>query len=351
MACFSLHGVRMEGLAVTLPVEEVRNTDLEWLSPRERMQMTKMVGIDKRRVAPASTTAADLCVRAAEELLARLGWKAEEIGAILFVTQTPDHLIPGSATQIQERLGIPRSALALDVNQGCAGYVYGLGTLGALQAAGKFPKTLLLVGDTITHTLSPQDKSTVPIFSDAGSATALVYDPSASPMHFNLQSDGSGYQAIIQPAGGARQPITPETTEIRDQGDGLFRADAHLAMRGLDVFNFALAEVAPNIRQLLEFAGQDQEEVDHFVFHQANLLLNESIRKKLRVPKEKVPYTLSKYGNTSCGTIPVTMADQLQEALTTGGKRMVLSGFGVGLAWGSVLMEMPPIHCLAPIEV
>ncbi len=351
MACFSLHGVRMEGLAVTLPTQEVSNSDLDWLSSRERMQMIKMVGIDKRRIAPASVTAADLCVRAAEELMEKLGWKGEEIGALLFVTQTPDHLIPGSATQIQERLGIPNSALALDVNQGCAGYIYGLGTLGALQSAGKFPKTLLLVGDTITHTLSPQDKSTVPIFSDAGSATALVHDADAPPMHFNLQSDGSGYQAIIQPAGGSRQPITPETSEIRDQGDGLFRADAHLAMRGLDVFNFALAEVAPNIRQLLEFAGQDQESVDHFVFHQANLLLNESIRKKLGIPKEKVPYTLSKYGNTSCGTIPVTLADQVREPLRKGGNRFLLSGFGVGLAWGSALLEIPSLQCLAPIEI
>lgn len=351
MACFSLHGVRMEGLAVTLPKEEVSNSDLDWLSERERMQMTKMVGIDKRRIAPDSTTAADLCVRAAEELLAKLGWEAEEIGALLFVSQTPDHLIPGSATQIQERLGIPKSALALDVNQGCAGYVYGLGTLAALQSAGKFPKTLLLVGDTITHTLSPQDKSTVPIFSDAGSATALVYDPEAAPMHFNLQSDGSGYQAIIQPAGGSRQPITPEATEIRDQGDGLFRADAHLAMRGLDVFNFALGEVAPNIRQLLEFANCDKESINHFVFHQANLLLNESIRKKLGLAKDKVPYTLSKYGNTSCATIPVTLADQVRGELEAGGKRFVLSGFGVGLAWGSALVEIPSIHCLPPIEV
>ena len=351
MACFSVRGVRIEGLAVTLPKQEVRNADLEWLTEKERMQMIKMVGIDRRRIAPRETSAADLCVRSAEDLMAKMGWKGEEIGAILFVTQTPDHLIPGSATQIQRRLGIPKSAFALDVNQGCAGYVYGLATLAALQAASQFKKTLLLVGDTITHTLSPRDKSTVPIFSDAGSATALVYDAEAPPMHFNLQSDGKGYQAIFQPAGGTRQPITPESLEVREQEDGNHRADAHLAMKGVNVFSFALGEVAPNIQELLSFAETTQEEVDQFVFHQANLLLNESIRKKLRLPKEKVPYTISKYGNTSCATVPVTMADQNCSELQAGGGRFVLAGFGVGLAWGTALLQMPPITCLPPIEI
>lgn len=351
MACFTIRGVRMAGLAVTLPRQEVSNADLEWLPERDRKQLAKMVGIQTRRIAPRTMTAADLCVKAGHDLIEALGWKPDEIDALVFVSQTPDHLIPGSASQIQERLGIPKSALALDINQGCAGYVYGLGTLGALQSAGQFSKTLLLVGDTITHTLSPRDKSTVPIFSDAGSATALVYEDGAPPMHFNLQSNGAGYQAIIQPAGGARQPMTAAAMLPVERGGGIVRADVHLAMEGLDVFNFALGEVAPNIRALIAYGEADMEVIDQYVFHQANRILNESIRKKLGLPVEKVPYTLSKYGNTSCATIPVTLTDQLQPQLTETSQKMLLSGFGVGLSWGSVLMDTQPMVCLPPIEM
>ena len=185
MACFSIQNVRLAGISASLPAQEQDNAELELLTERERGQLLKAVGIRTRRIAPAGMCASDLCVAAAERLLQSLNWKAEAVEALVYVTQTPDHSIPGTATQIHERLGLPKSALALDINQGCAGYVYGLSTLAALLATGGFQKALLLVGDTITHVLSPQDKSTVPIFSDAGSATALEFAPGAAPMHFN----------------------------------------------------------------------------------------------------------------------------------------------------------------------
>lgn len=351
MACFSVAHTRIRGLAASVPKAIARNADLDLLPEKERERLVKTTGIVQRRIAPADLCASDLCHAAAQSVMAGLGWSPDSVDAVVFVTQTPDFLVPGTATQLQQRLGLGKSTLALDINQGCAGYVYGLSIAAALVATGGIKRALLLVGDTITHTLSQMDQSTVPIFSDAGSATALEFDPAAPPMHFNLQSDGSGHQAICIPEGGARQPLHAGSLDMQPFGTGVSRAGVHLVMEGLDIFNFAISEVPPNVRALLSYAGQDPAGIDHFVFHQANLLLNEMIRKKLALPVEKVPYSLADYGNTSCATVPVTMASQLAPTLRTTPQRLLLSGFGVGLSWGSALVELPVLYCPPMIEL
>jgi 3-oxoacyl-[acyl-carrier-protein] synthase-3 len=351
MACFSVAHTRIRGLAASVPKEIAHNADLELLPEKERERLIKTTGIAHRRIAPAGLCASDLCHAAAVSVLQGLGWTPDSVDAVVFVTQTPDFLVPGTATQLQQRLGLGKTTLALDINQGCAGYVYGLSIAAALVATGGIKRALLLVGDTITHTLSPMDQSTVPIFSDAGSATALEFDPAAPPMHFHLQSDGSGHRAICIPEGGARQPLHAKSMTMQAYGTGVTRAGVHLVMEGLDIFNFALSEVPPNVRTLLEYAQQDTARIDHFVFHQANLLLNEMIRRKLGLPAEKVPYSLADYGNTSCATVPVTLASQLRATLTVSPQRLLLSGFGVGLSWGSALVELPAIFCPPMIEL
>ena len=351
MSHFSFSNVRLAGLSATLPVQVVSNQDYDRISEKDRKLLIKTTGIEERRVASASTTAADLCKLAAERLLLDLNWDRSEVQALVFVTQTPDYPVPGTAMLLQDRLGLPKSCLAFDINQGCAGYVYGLATLSGLVASGGIKKALLLVGDTITHTISPEDKSTAPIFSDAGSATALVYQPGSPAMHFNLQSDGSGYQAIYIKEGGARHPLNEDSLVSREMGPGIFRAPNQLAMNGLDVFNFALKEVVPNMQQLLEAAGITTEDPDYFVFHQANLLLNNTLRKKLKLDTKKVPTTLSKYGNTSCATLPVTLVSELRDQLVDGPLKIALSGFGVGLSWGSALVQTDGIVCSPLMEV
>lgn len=350
MALLGIEHIRIDGLAAATPANRVSNFDLDILPEKERDLLVKTTGIEFRREAPSGMTAADLCVAAAEKMFLAIEDQGStidrnDIQALVFVTQTPDHLIPGSASHLHQRLGLSPSAMALDINQGCAGYVYGLATLASLMSAGKLKNGLLLVGDTITRLLSPEDKSTRPIFSDAGSATLLRFDPSAPPMYFNLQSDGAGYQSIIVPEGGTREPYTDAGSSMNEIAPGVRRSARHLSMEGLDIFHFASREVGPNVSQLLEFAGAEIDSVDHFVFHQANRLLNETIRKKLRIAPEKVPYSLRDYGNTSCATVPVTMVDQLNDALKSEKKKLVLSGFGVGLAWASALVEIGGIAC------
>jgi 3-oxoacyl-[acyl-carrier-protein] synthase III len=345
MACFQIDHVKMRGLSAAVPRQTASNLSLELLQVRDRAALVRTTGIEMRRIAPADMCASDLCWAAASALLADLAWDPASVDVLLFVTQTPDMLVPGTASQLQQRLGLGNHVMAIDVNQGCAGYVYGLSIASALLSAGHLRRALLLVGDTITHTLSPEDKSTVPIFSDAGSATALEYVDDAPAMYFNLQTDGSGYQAICIPEGGSRQPYTTTGAALLSHGEGILRGAQHLAMQGLDVFNFALAEVAPNVRALLDFAQHDIATPDAFVFHQANMLLNESIRRKLGVPLEKVPYSLREFGNTSSATIPVTMVHALAERLRTQSSKLVLSGFGVGLSWGSAYLETDPLIC------
>lgn len=327
MAIFSVSNTKIVGISAALPKREVSNRQLTGLDDQEIQLLIKTTGIDKRRIAANEMHASDLCIAATEKLLTKLDWKKEEVEILIFVTQTPDMELPGSSMALQQRLGLPKTCMTMDINQGCAGYVYGLGTISSIMSATKLKKGLLLVGDTITHLLEDGDNSTVPIFSDAGSATAIEYDANAEQMHFNLQSDGSKCDTIHK------------------------KHDGFMKMKGHDVFAFGTKEVAPNLKELLEYSQRSAEAIDYFVFHQANLLLNESIRKKMELPKEKVPMTLHKYGNTSCATIPLTIVSELQEAIRDKNLNLMLAGFGVGLSWGSAFVNISDIQCPKPIEV
>jgi len=278
-------------------------------------------------------------------LLEELDWKAEDIDLLIFVSQTPDHLVPGSATQLQQRLGLPEDALVLDINQGCAGYVYGLSMITGLMSAYKVSKALLLVGDTITRMVSEHDNSLRPIFADAGSATALLLDDDAADMVFKVGSKGEAYKAIHIPEGGARYP-KKEVRENNTNGTSSeTRRPDQLHMNGQAVFTFGLSTVASSITDILEENSCDPETIDFLVLHQANQLLNDSIVRKVGISKERAPSSLRDFGNTSCATIPVTMVSQLRKELISGRKELLLSGFGVGLSWGNVLLTTDSIAC------
>ncbi len=327
MAVFSVSNAKIVGISAVVPKNEVSNLDLEGMSQQDIDLLIKTTGIEKRRIANHDTKASDLCLAATEKLMAELKWEKEEIEILIFVTQTPDFPIPGTSMILQEKLGLPKTCMSLDINQGCAGYVYGLSVLSSMMSASKLKKGLLLVGDTITKILQQGDNSTVPIFSDAGSATAIEFDLKAEEMHFNLQTDGSKYDAILQEKG------------------------QKMKMRGHEIFTFGLKEVSPNIAGLLNHSQKTIEDVDFFIFHQANKLLNESIGKKMDIPLEKAPMTLGKYGNTSCATIPITIVSELQNEVSNKKLNLLLSGFGVGLSWGSAFVHISDIQCPELIEI
>lgn len=349
MAIFTVPNVKLRGISVCLPKDIEDNKDAPVLPEAERDLFIQTVGIRYRRVAQNGITASDLCLAAAKRLLSQLNWQPSEIQVLVFISQTPDYLIPNTASLLQEKLGLPKSCVAFDANLGCSGYVYGLSIIGGLLQNMPGAKALLLVGDISTQTISKKDKSTAPLFSDAGSATALQYE-AGEKMHFNLQTDGKEFDDIIIPEGGYRHPFSVHSLDYKEHDKGIIRNQLQMNLDGLKIFNFALREVAPNVNALLQQQALNKESVDFFVFHQANLLMLESVRRKLQADKDKVPYSLYDYGNTSSASIPVTLAARLQERLTSGKCKLILSGFGVGLSWGTVYLETENIVCPAPFD-
>jgi 3-oxoacyl-[acyl-carrier-protein] synthase-3 len=219
------------------------------------------------------------------------------------------------------------------------------------MSASGLKKGLLLVGDTITSLVSPLDKSLVPIFSDCGTATALAFDSDAKKIEFNTSSEGGDFEAIMVPEGGARKPFHEGSFQYSDYGNSIRRKGFHLAMKGLDVFNFSLKKVAPNVEALLSQSTHSITSIDHFVFHQANRLILEAIGKKLNIAADKIPSSLKDFGNTSGATIPLTIASQLRKGGRVRDSKLLLSGFGVGLSLASAIVEFKDVTCPEIIEL
>jgi 3-oxoacyl-[acyl-carrier-protein] synthase-3 len=333
MGLSTLHNVRYRGMATCVPKRKVSNLDCSPQLKQERERLTRNIGIFERRICPAWQCFSDLAYEATERLLIDLEWQRDEIGALIVVTQSPDYLIPATAIILQDRLKLSHTTIAFDVNLGCSGYPFALQILGAMISTGAVKKGLVLVGD---RSASERD----PLFSDAGTATALEYDPYAPPIHFDLNSDGSGYRAIILPIGGHREPPgIQHFIPVKDE-DGYWRIPYDLQLDGAAVLSFSTQRVPSAVKRLLEYARTTPDSIDYFLFHQANRMINETIRKKLALPAEKVPSTLHDFGNTSGASIPVTMTARIRDQLLAGRKRVLMSGFGIGLSWGAALLDI-----------
>lgn len=351
MACFSILNTRIQGIAAAVPKNSVSNFNLENFAADELEKLIETIGIENRRVATKEQCASDLCIEAANKLISDLRWDKKDIECLFFVTQTPDYHLPGTSLQIQDRLGLSKSCAAFDVNQGCAGYVYGLSLISSFMSSSGLKKGLLLVGDTITKLISPKDKSLLPIFSDCGTATAIVFDSNAQPMHFNISSEGDSYQSIIVPDSGYRNQLSKDSFAFEEAAPGIYRQGIHLSMKGLEVLNFSLKKVVPHIDELLVKYNTDKSVVDFIILHQANKLILESICSKLDIPLTKAPSSLKNFGNTSCATIPLTIVVNSKTMSEINESKLLLSGFGVGLSLGSAVVELNHVICSDLIEI
>lgn len=335
MTTSTLQNVRFAGMASCVPKCIVSNlTDCRPQIRSERQRLVRNIGIETRRMAPKWQCFSDLAFEATEKLLESLNWQREEVDAIIVMTQSPDYPIPATAIILQDRLGLSNSTIAFDVNLGCSAYPFGLHLLGSMIAAGGVKKGLLLVGDR-SATLDD------PIFSDAGTATALEFSEGAAPMYFDLNSDGSGYKAIILPVGGHREPVDfQHLIPFRKDENDHWRTGIDLQLDGPAVLSFSTQRVPPAVENLLAYAGASKEEVDYFIFHQANRMINETIRRKLDLPVEKVPSSLRDFGNSSGASLPITMTVRINKELEEKANRVLLSGFGIGLSWGTALVDI-----------
>lgn len=349
MAIFTISDVRIAGIAACVPKNIISNENYLWISKKERDQLIKTTGVTTKRVAPRGVTTSDLSIPATEKLIADLGWEKEEIDLLIFISQSRDYLIPGTSHILQDRMGFPKTIMAFDISLGCSAYVYGLSVVMSMISSGQIKKALLIMGDTSSFG-SYRDKTTYPLFGDAATVTALEYRPNSAKTFFNLQTDGSGYDAIIIRGGGSRKFPTKEALRYKRYGKGIYRNELQPTLDGIRVFNFSLREVPPNMKKTLEYSNNTIDDIDYFVLHQANLLINDTLRKLMKVDKSKWPYSIHKYGNTSSASIPLTIVSELAEKARTGNIKYLLNGFGVGLSWGSVIVETDCIVCPDVIE-
>ena len=350
MALMHIKNWKISGIAAAVPGNVVENSDYATLSPIEKKLLIKTTGIERKHVAEKNQTTSDLCQVAANKLLDRLSWNREDVDLIVFVSQSPDYYLPATAIILQDKLKLSSNCLAFDVGLGCSGYVYGLSIVASMISAGHLKKALLLVGDVSSSTVSSSDKSTYPLFGDAGTATAIEFSKNSSGQ-FNMMSDGSGFETIIIRDGGIRNKVSKESFDLKEIGEGISRCDLDLELDGLEVYNFSVSKVPPLIKVLMQETRTMPEDYHYFVMHQANRLMNETIRKKLKFTKEQSPYSLKDYGNTSSASIPLTICSELSGKIETEDQKVLLCGFGVGLSWGAVALNLDEIICLPIIEV
>lgn len=350
MAFLEVKNVEIVGVSACVPKQKEDNSQIypKWGDYDGFIAST---GINSHRVAPSNITTCDLCYESAKKLMTELQWNKDEIEALIFVSQTPDYVLPPTSCILQEKLELSQNCYTLDVSLGCSGWVYGLSVITSLMQNGTIKKGLLLVGDTISKICSKEDKSTYPLFGDAGSATALVYNQNASPFYFNLHTDGTGYNNIIVKDGGYRNPVSESSLRSKLVSEGIERNSLNLELDGMNVFSFGITKVPKCINELVEHFNLDKEKTDLFVFHQANKFMNEKICKKLKLDKKKTPLSLDDFANTSCASIPLTLVTRCQENLKNTSQSLIACGFGVGLSWGGVALKSNKICVPDLIEI
>lgn len=351
MGVFSINDIIIKGISCCVPKNKERNIDLDILTKEEIQKFIDVTGVEERRIAAKEICTSDLCCESAEKLIKDLNWQKDEIEILVFVSQTGDYILPISAAILQDRLGLSTNCIAFDVPLGCSGYVYGMSIIAGMMKAAGLKKGLLLAGDTISKIVSDKDKSTLPLFGDAGSATAFELSENNGNWLFDLGTDGSGYKTIIVPDGGSRNRINADSLEIKIIEEGISRNSCDLVLDGMDVFGFGISQGPKTVNKLLEKYAIDKEKIDYFIFHQANLMMNKMIAKKLKLPVEKVPYSLQHFGNTSSATIPLTIVTELKDKIENKSSNLLMCGFGVGLSWGTVFVEDCKIEVLELIEL
>ena len=340
MAYWNIKNVALRGVTGTVPNNPVKSSDLPFFTKEEADTFNATVGIKNRYIASEDICASDLCFDAAERLIAGLGWEKETIDVLLFASVTGDFKTPPTSAILQDRLGLPSSTFVLDIPMGCCGCMYGINVAGNMLSAGTAKRAIVLVGDTAMRMGNPKDKSRGPLFGDSGTALALEYDTTAEDIIIDFNTLGSGYQALMTPHGGYRHPVTQESFVEQDFGNGIIRAPKDALINGMDVFSFAITKPPISVKKMLENQGLDKDkDIDFFLIHQANKLIVDRLVKKLKLPVEKVPYNLQKFGNLGGASILMLMVSEIAEELSSKPLTLLCSSFGLGLTWGTMLLK------------
>ena len=317
------------------PETKLTNEDLIADFPEWNVdKIASKTGIFSRRIVAGDETALDLGVKAAKKLFDSGACQPEDIDCLIFCTQSPDYILPPNCCLLQDILNLPQTIQAFDLNHGCSGYVYGLNLAKALIESGQAKNILFVTSDTYSRYLNPKDRSVRTIFGDAAAATLIKAELAEKPFmeHFIFATDGRGANSLIVPASGAkRKQVVRDGLHDKVLEDGM-RTLEDLYMNGSDVYMYTMRAVPPLFERLLQTAKLSIEDVDHFVFHQANAYMLDGLRRKCGIPEEKFPIFLKECGNTVSSTIPILLHEALKSGSIKRSQKLVLAGFGVGYA-------------------
>ncbi len=346
-----IRGIRIEALASTVskirvPID-LRCKDL--ISSRQAARIAKGTGISKLSLVSPDICTSDLCFHAAIQLFDNQVTKREDIGAIIFVSQTADYLTPATSFFLQDRLGLPKDILAFDVNLGCSGFVYGVYLAGMiLSGFSADRKVLLCCGDTSSDNAFPDDTSMLSIAGDAGAVAVISKVPGNDDrkIRYNIDSYGEQANALLVARGGSRASRITE-----DNGKLLPLHENYCCMDGTAVMNFSLFETPDNIKKLLEIAEVNAADVEIVLLHQANKMIVETIADKIGISRYKVPFNCGEIGNTSSASIPVCITELKRCAEYKPYKVALFSGFGVGMSVASMLMDLRDMEVLDTCEI
>lgn len=347
MAISKFSNVKIKGICCGVPNNPIKVTDLgkENFNENDIKKVCDLIGVETLYYAKEGQTASDIGYMVAERLLSDLNWDRESIDGLIFVSQTPDYILPATSCILQDRLKLSKDCVALDINLGCSAYIYGLWLANQFISTKSCKRVLLIVGDIISGYISPKDKSTALIFGDGVSATCLEYCEDARPTTFVLKTDGSGANSLIIPAGSSRKPISDNTKILYKDEDGNVRNEENLYMNGMDIFGFAIREVPKIINEVIVEHGWTRETVDKLLLHQANNYMLKFIAQKSKIPIDKVPLNIDVFGNTGGASIPFLICDKIADEAKDNVLNVIMSGFGVGLSWGAVAMTLSDLYC------
>lgn len=298
-------------------------------------KISSKTGINSRHISASDEFSSDMAVKAAEKLFAEHNIDKSTIDYLLFCTQSPDYFLPTTACIIQDKLGLNTSIGALDFNLGCSGFVYGLSLAKGLIAGEMAKNVLLITSETYSKFIHPKDKSNKTIFGDAAAATLITAEKGfCSIGNFIFGTDGKGAENLIVKQGGMRFPVSDENEDIKDEF-GNVRNDKNLFMNGTEIFNFTGEFVPKLTASILEKSNLTKEDIDLFIFHQANKYMLNHLRKKIKIPEDKFFIAMEHCGNTVSSTIPIALYEAQKQAKLVNNKNVILAGFGVGYSWGA----------------
>ncbi len=350
MALLKFKDIGIKAISATVPHTIVKTDSLtDYYSKEELDKFIAATGVEQRRFADKDVCASDLCEKSALQIFNETSIARSDIDALFFISQSPDYKIPGTSVILQHKLGLSKDIIVYDVNMSCSGFIHGLLMAYSFLQHPDINNVMIMVGETLSHMISLQDKGTGKLLGDAGTVAVIGKGQQFGESFFSMNSDGSNLNSVILPAGGGRIPSSEETLKMTKHEDGSIRSLEQINMVGEDVFSFAISVLPKDIKKLLAFANKGIDEIDVYAFHQANNFMSNYIAKKAKANPDKILHSIQKYGNTAGTSIPLCMVENRDKIHIN--NSVLMNAIGAGFAYGTVLINIADCQILPLSEM